>query len=181
MDRRLDRHLDDTARMDHLLRQETTVWLSTVRSDGTPHLVPIWFSWDGERVFVASKPQAVKVRNLRLHPRLMLALGEPDEDFDVGLVEAVAELPTATTRELLPPGHLEKYRDRMAAIGLDVDEYLDTYSQPILIRPTRFLPWHGRTEPRSAFATGESLLERVRRRLHDAVRVTGPAVHGAAA
>jgi len=35
----------------------------------------------------------------------------------------------------------------MAAIGLGRDEFLATYSQVIRIRPSRFLPWHGRTEP----------------------------------
>lgn len=138
------------ARIDGLLRRESTVWLSTAQPDGTPHLVPIWFSWDGDRLFIASKPGARKVRNLRANPRLMLAIGEPDEDFDVGLVEAEAEVPDVPTAELLPPDHLAKYAERMAAIGLGPDEYLETYCQPILVRPTRFLPWHGRTVPVSA-------------------------------
>jgi hypothetical protein len=85
---------------------------------------------------------------------VMLALGEPDEDFDVGLVEAEAELPDVPTAALLPEGHFAKYRERMAAIGLDDETYLRDYSQPILIRPTRFLPWHGRTTPASAVAAG---------------------------
>jgi PPOX class probable F420-dependent enzyme len=142
--------LDPAARIDRLLSTESTVWLSTVRPDGTPHIVPIWFSWDGELLFIASKPGAVKVRNLRDKPQLMVALGEPDEDFDVGLLEAIAELPDATTSELLPAGHLEKYAAQLAELGLSADEYCETYSQPILIRPTKFLPWHGRTVPPSA-------------------------------
>ena len=145
--------LDPAARIDRLLNREPIVWLSTVRPDSTPHLVPIWFSWDGETLFVASKPDARKVRNLRANPKVMLALGEPDEDFDVGLVEAEAELPDVPTAAVLPPGHFAKYRERMAAIGLDDETYLRDYSQPILIRPTRFLPWHGRTTPASATAT----------------------------
>ena len=75
--------LDPAARIDRLLNREPIVWLSTVRPDATPHLVPIWFSWDGERLFVASKPDARKVRNLRVNPKVMLALGEPDEDFEL--------------------------------------------------------------------------------------------------
>ena len=149
--------LSPAARIDGLLRRETTVWLSMATPDGTPHLVPIWFSWDGDRLFIASKPKAKKVRILRENARLMLAIGEPDEDFDVGLVEAEAVVPAATTRELLPDGHLAKYRQRMRAIGLDDEAYLDTYSQPILITPTRFLPWHGRTTPASARADGAGL------------------------
>ena len=159
--------LSPAARIDGLLCTEETVWLSTASTDGTPHLVPIWFSWDGERLFVASKPQAKKVRNLRQNPRLMLALGEPDDDFDVGLVEAEAELPEVCTAEVVPPGHLDKYARRMAAIGLTPDEFVATYSQPILIRPTRFLPWHGRSVPASATrrSSGPAVLERAVERL----------------
>jgi PPOX class probable F420-dependent enzyme len=149
--------LDPAARIDRLLNREPIVWLSTVRPDATPHLVPIWFSWDGERLFVASKPDARKVRNLRANPKVMLALGEPDEEFDVGLVEAEAELPDVPTAAVLPPGHFAKYRDWMAAIGLDDETYLRDYSQPILIRPTRFLPWHGRTTRASAVAAVATL------------------------
>jgi PPOX class probable F420-dependent enzyme len=144
--------LSPAARIDNLLRSQSTVWLSTVAVDGTPHLVPIWFSWDGERLFIASKPHARKVRNLRDNPRLMLALGDPDEDFDVGLVEAQAEIPSAPTCDVLPPDHLAKYERQMRQMGLAPAEYVETYSQPVIVRPTRFLPWHGRSIPASALA-----------------------------
>ncbi len=147
------------ARIDRMLRGEPVVWLSSVRPDGRPHLVPIWFSWDGESILIASKPHARKVVNLRHSPIVMLALGEPEDDFDVGMIEGVAELPDGTARDLLPAGHLAKYRHRMAAIGLEPDEFLATYSQVIRIRPTRFLPWHGRTA-RDA-DTGSSIDRRV--------------------
>ena len=141
------------ARIDRLLRMETVVWLSSVASDGRPHLVPVWFSWDGDAVLIASKPNARKVGNLRANPSVMLALGEPDDDFDVGMVEGVAELLEASAAALLPADHLAKYRTQMAAIGLSSEEFLATYSQVIRIRPTRFLPWHGRTAPVSLTCT----------------------------
>ena len=74
-------------RIRRFLEAEPVVWLSTVRPDGTPHLVPIWFWWDGEALLVFSKPDAQKVRNLRANPSVMLALGDAEADFDVGLVE----------------------------------------------------------------------------------------------
>src|SRR6478735_12407654 len=80
------------ARVLPMLADERIVWLSTVRPDGTPHLVPTWFLWDGEALLVWSKPNAVKVRNLRANPRLMVALGDPAADFNVGLIEAAADL-----------------------------------------------------------------------------------------
>jgi len=154
------------ARVSRLLEAEPVVWLSTVKPDGTPHLVPIWFSWDGKTILIASKPHAKKVANLRENPRVMLALGEPEDDFDVGLLEGVAEILDEPAAVALPAAHLRKYRDQMAAIGLDRAEFLATYSLVIRIRPTRFFPWHGRTEP----ASGKSGWTRADRRLQAAVR-----------
>ncbi|HET7030553.1 MAG TPA: hypothetical protein VFI34_08580, partial [Candidatus Limnocylindrales bacterium] len=87
-------------------------------------------------------------------------LGEPEDDFDVGMIQGVAELPVEPAAELLPASHLAKYRAQMAAIGLTPDEFLATYSQVIRIRPTKFLPWHGRTEPAST-RTAEPLDRRI--------------------
>jgi PPOX class probable F420-dependent enzyme len=161
------------ARINHMLQTEHVVWLSSVNGDGTPHLVPIWFSWDGESLLIASKPNARKVANLRTNPSVMLALGEPDDDFDVGMVEGIAELPTAPAAAVLPAGHLAKYRRQMAAIGLSADEFLATYSQVIRIRPTRYLRWRGRTAPASE--TGTMPLDR---RIAAAVRRVAAARRG---
>ncbi len=134
-----------TARIDRLLHVEPVVWLSSIRPDGGPHLVPIWFSWDGREILIASKPHAQKVRNVRANPSVMLALGEAEDDFDVGLLEGRAELFDTPAADVLPAAHCAKYRRQMAAIGLTRGEFLATYSQVIRIVPTRFLPWRGRT------------------------------------
>lgn len=165
-----------TARVSRLLESEPVVWLSTVKPDGTPHLVPIWFSWDGETVLIASKPHARKVANLRENPRVMLALGEPEDDFDVGLLEGVAEIVDRPAAEVLPLTHLWKYREQMAAIGLGREEFLATYSLVIRITPTRFFPWHGRTSPASA----EAGWSRADRRLQAAVRRVAASVSAGA-
>ena len=143
-----------TARIRRFLEEEPIVWLSMVRPDGRPHLVPIWFWWDGEAVLIFSKPNAQKIRNLRGRPDVMLALGDADEDFDVGLLRGTAELLDRPTRDVVPAAHLAKYADRMAAIGLDAETYAATYSQVIRITPADYLGWHGRTVPQSARVAG---------------------------
>jgi PPOX class probable F420-dependent enzyme len=176
-DRGMDPQDAATARVSRLLETEPVVWLSTVRPDGLPHLVPIWFSWDGETVLIASKPHARKVANLRVNPRVMLALGEPDEDFDVGLLEGVADILDEPAATVLPPSHLRKYRDQLAAIGLDRKEFLATYSLVIRIRPTRFFPWHGRTTPASAdphWTRADRRLQAAVRRVAASVAATAP-------
>jgi PPOX class probable F420-dependent enzyme len=134
-----------SSRVDALLDREAVVWLSSVRPDGRPHLIPIWFWWDGEAVLFASKPQACKVANLRANADCMLAIGDPDEDFDVALIEARAELAAMPTAALLAAGLQMKYRERMEVAGLTPSIFAATYSQVVRIVPTRWLPWHGRS------------------------------------
>jgi PPOX class probable F420-dependent enzyme len=125
-----------------MLASERVVWLSTVRPDGLPHLVPTWFWWDGEALLVFSRPDAVKVRNLRTNPRLMVALGRPEEDFAVGLIEAEATLDETPVR--VPDAFLSKYAGDLSEGALDPATFRATYTQAIRIVPTRFLAWRGR-------------------------------------
>jgi PPOX class probable F420-dependent enzyme len=138
------------ARVERFLETEPVIWLSSTRPDGAPHLVPTWFVWDGEAIVIRSKPHARKVRNLSHDPRAMLALGDADDDFDVGLVEARAQVVGAEmANDPLPAAFLAKYRDRIADLGLTPAEFAETYSATIRLTPVRALGWHGRTTPRS--------------------------------
>lgn len=56
------------------LHSEQNIWLATARPDGRPHLVPIWFVWVDETVYICTESQSVKARNLRLNPRATIAL-----------------------------------------------------------------------------------------------------------
>ena len=129
--------------VDAALREDAVVWLSSVQRDGRPHLVPVWFHWDGDRIVAFSKPNARKVDNLRDDPRVMLAVGTPGIDFDVELIEATAELPTAPASEVIGEGFGAKYRELLRRAGLSVQRFAEVYSQPIVIRPTRFLGYGG--------------------------------------
>jgi PPOX class probable F420-dependent enzyme len=138
------------ARIERFLAEEPVVWLSTVRPDGLPHLVPVWFAWDGEVITIMSKPGAQKVRNLRERPQAMLALGDAEADFDVGLLEATAECVDGPPA--LPEPFLAKYAERIAELGLTPERFAAIYSQHIRLTPTRALGWHGRSEPPSVVA-----------------------------
>ena len=151
------------------LEREQVVWLSSVCPDGRPHVVPIWFLWDGDSIVVFSKPDAQKVRNVRVDPRVMVAIGEPGADFDVELVEAaVAELasePGAT----LPDAFARKVRGLLDRAGITVERFAAVYSQPIRIRPTRWLGWGGEAGPvpvASAGALPSQPRRHARRRAH---------------
>ncbi|HEY4753250.1 MAG TPA: pyridoxamine 5'-phosphate oxidase family protein, partial [Candidatus Limnocylindrales bacterium] len=156
------------------LHHEPVVWVTTVRPDGRPHVVPTWFWWDGSAFLVFSKPHAVKVANLGQQPTVMLALGDPTAaDFDVLLVEGEASLLPDATARVLPSAHLAKYRTWLQAIGLDGEEYAATYSQPVPHRPDAVPGMaradaardgrHGRNRQRRACLAGIEPVRRVRR------------------
>jgi PPOX class probable F420-dependent enzyme len=140
------------ARVRRFLETEPVIWLSTIRTDGAPHLVPTWFTWDGEAIVIVSKPGAVKVRNLRANPRAMLALGDAEADFDVGLLEATAELVDGPVTPSLPAGFEAKYATRIRALDLTPAQFARTYSQLIRLVPVKALAWHGRTTQRSVLS-----------------------------
>ena len=143
-------------RVRSFLEREPIVWLSTSRPDGAPHVVPTWFAWDGETIVIRSKPEARKVRNLRHDPRAMLALGDAEDDFDVGLLEARAAVDDDLGADL-PPAFLAKYRDKMAALGLTPAEFASIYAATIRLTPARALGWHGRSRPRSLVEAAREL------------------------
>ena len=126
------------------LEREATVWLSSIRPDGRPHVVPVWFFWDGQVIDFFSKPTAQKVRNVREHPDVMIGIGEPDEEWDVELVEGTATALSEPTAQVVSPALFDKYAVAMQRAGLDRDTYVRVYSQPVRIQPTRFVGYGGR-------------------------------------
>jgi PPOX class probable F420-dependent enzyme len=115
--------------------------LASVRSDGRPHVVPLWFAWDGTAFVIYSKPHAVKVQNLRRDPNAMLALGEPGGLYGTAaLVEVRAEIDEAVG---LLTAFADKYAELMARLGLSRDTFASVYSQPIRLVPMRWLAWGG--------------------------------------
>ena len=143
-----------TARILRFLEQEPVVWLSTVRPDGAPHLVPIWFWWDGEALLVFSKPGAQKVRNLRANPSVMLALGDAEDDFDIGMFDGRAELLDRPTERSSRLPTWPSTRIGWPPSASTPAEYAATYSQVIRIVPQGFLGWHGRSTPLSSRLAG---------------------------
>ena len=116
------------------LEREPVVWLSTTRPDGGPHVVPLWFLWDGQSIVAFSKPDAQKVHNLRTNPRAMVAVGRADASFDVELIDAVADL--RDTPASLPEGFVTKYASLAAQAGIAFSAFADVYSQEIVDPPT---------------------------------------------
>jgi PPOX class probable F420-dependent enzyme len=128
------------AQVEHRLRNDPIVWFITVRPDGRPHVVPVWFFWDGETFLIGSRPNKQKLRNLRQNPNVMLALdGTGNLGDDVVVVEGTAELLNVTTLSIALPAFAEKYDVLVKSMEIDLPALMAEYSQPIRVTPTKFL------------------------------------------
>jgi PPOX class probable F420-dependent enzyme len=127
------------AHIDRRLRSEPIIWLSSVRPDGRPHLVPVWFLWDGAAILIFSKPAAQKVRNLRHSPQVMLALDSADEGEAVVLLEGRAELLGDDAPRSTLPAYAEKYAALMARIGITAQSMAGEYTQAIRVAVERLI------------------------------------------
>jgi len=127
------------AHIDRRLHAEPIIWLSTVRPDGRPHLVPVWFLWDGAAILFFSKPAAQKVRNLRHSPQVMLALDTADEGEDVVLLEGRAELLDDDAPRSTLPEYADKYAALMERIGMAADRHAAEYNQAIRVTVDRLV------------------------------------------
>ena len=129
------------ARAEERLRTEEIAWLTTVRPDGQPQSVPVWFLWDGEAFLVYSRPGARKLRNIEVNPKVGLHLNSNVEGGDVVRAECEAEVLAEAPPATEVGAYLEKYRDGIARIGFDPDGFARAYAVAIRATPTRWQIW----------------------------------------
>lgn len=60
--------------LDERLTQAQIAWFSSVRPDGSPHTVPVWFVHDEDSIWVASSPSSRKVANVNRNDRVAIAI-----------------------------------------------------------------------------------------------------------
>jgi PPOX class probable F420-dependent enzyme len=119
------------------LRTEEILWLASVRPDGRPHLVPVWFLWEGETILLFSQPDSQKIRNLRQNPAVMVSLDSADRGEDVIVLEGIAELVDDPEFTTSLPAYADKYAALLTDMGRTAETMATEYSQAIRITITR--------------------------------------------
>ncbi len=137
----LDTTSGSGARADRRLREEEVAWLTTVRQDGQPQSVPVWFLWDGESFLIYSQPGRQKLKNVGRNPGVALNLNSNAQGGDVVRAEGTAEVAGDVPPADEVDEYLEKYREAIARIGFDPDGFARTYSVALRVTPTRWQVW----------------------------------------
>lgn len=128
----------DRERAEDRLRHNLMAWLTSVRPNGQPVTIPVWFLLrEDETILVYTQPTSAKLRNLAQNPRVSLALDVCDLGRNIVRLEATADpvldQPTADKN----PGYLAKYTERIGALFGTPEQFAAQYSQAVVITPTK--------------------------------------------
>ncbi|MGW0830267.1 pyridoxamine 5'-phosphate oxidase family protein [Streptomyces prunicolor] len=114
------------------LERELDIWVASADADGLPCLVPLWFLWDGQSVWVSTRATNPTGRNLSAGRRTRLALADTR---DVVLIDGEV---TAFTAQDVPAAAVEAFH---AKSGWDPREERAPYSF-FRVRPVAVQAWH---------------------------------------
>jgi PPOX class probable F420-dependent enzyme len=137
----LDTTTEAGGRAERRLHEEEIAWLTTVRQDGQPQSVPVWFLWDGQTFLIYSQPGRQKLRNIETNSRVDLNLNSNAHGGEVVRAEGVAEIVEDAPLANEVPEYVEKYSAAIARIGFDPEGFARAYSVPLRVTPSRWQVW----------------------------------------
>jgi PPOX class probable F420-dependent enzyme len=116
-----------------LLKRPLYGHLATTRPDGRAQVNPMWFDWDGEKLYFTHTNKRQKYRNITANPNVAMSISDPDNPYRYLEVRGVVE-------EIVP--------DPMGKFYLHLnDRYSGPLSEPppdkadrviLVVRPTGF-------------------------------------------
>jgi PPOX class probable F420-dependent enzyme len=136
-----DTTTDAGKRAEARLEKEEVAWLTTVRSDGQPQTVPVWFLWDDEGFLIYPQPDRQKLKNISRNPHVGLNLNSNARGGDVVRLEGTARVADDVPPSSEVPSYVEKYRESIARIGFDVEGFARAYSVAVRVTPGRWQVW----------------------------------------
>ena len=121
------------------------VRVATVGPDGAPHVVPLWFVWEPEAVYVSVRGSSRTVANVRIDPRVALLLDAGQSWVELAGVEIHGKA------EFLEPAHpdlrrpISKWHDkyRLLLAGGGFRRFTESIPQLgfLRVRPDRVGWW----------------------------------------
>ena len=76
--------------------------LAVVMQDGTPHVTPVWFDYDGTYIIINSALGRVKDKIMRRHPQVALAVSDPEDPYRyVQIQGSVVEITEEGARNMI--------------------------------------------------------------------------------
>src|SRR5262245_40686674 len=113
-------------------------WLTTVRPDGRPDCVPVWFVLrDYDTSLVYSQASKGKLRNIEHNPNVALGLDVTDIGRDVIRIDGTAEHVSGFPPADQVPEYTFKYAERVGAMFGTPWQFAALFSEALIITPHR--------------------------------------------
>ena len=119
------------------IKRELVIWLATAGRDGRPHVVPVWFWWDGKSFLIYAIP-GQKVRDIQSNPSVALHLNTDPVGEDVVRIDGTARIDTRQPPAYKVPAYVRKYREQIKGFDWTPKVFSDQYRFAIRVKPTRF-------------------------------------------
>ncbi|MEV6902132.1 TIGR03667 family PPOX class F420-dependent oxidoreductase [Amycolatopsis sp. NPDC051372] len=137
---KLTSHLPDAdrTRVEARLQQNLMAWLTTVRPDGQPVSVPVWFlAREDGTLLLYSRPTGQKLRNVAANPRVSLGLDVTDIGRNVVRVEGTARLAADEPPADRNSAYVAKYAERIGALFGTPEDFAALFSVALVVTPTK--------------------------------------------
>ncbi len=129
---------EERERVESRLRQNLMAWLTTVRHDGQPVSVPVWFLVrDDGTILLYSQPGKQKLRSIVENPKVSLGLDVTDLGRNIVSVEGIARLAEDEPPADEQPAYLTKYIERIGALFGTPERFARMFSTAVIITPTK--------------------------------------------
>jgi PPOX class probable F420-dependent enzyme len=126
----------DRERAEDRLRSNLIAWLTTVRPDGQPVSVPVWFVLrDDETILLYSQPETAKLRNIASSPKVSFALDVTDIGRNIVRLEGTASQAHDQPPAHQNPAYLAKYTERIGALFGTPEQFAERFSAAVIITP----------------------------------------------
>ncbi|ABK77241.1 flavin-nucleotide-binding protein [Cenarchaeum symbiosum A] len=149
------------SKRDAFLQSQKLLRLATVGSDGTPHVVPVWYVYKNGKIYIGTNTQTQKAHNLEGRPRAGFSVDEGS-----GMYNVTAVTGSGSVTFIMDKMEVERIErlimDKYHLSGDDADKVLTITDCIIVITPDRFSAWHvpdplaGQSHPKGIMSKKEA-------------------------
>jgi len=111
------------------LKKSHNYWITTVKADGSPHVMVVWGLWQDGRFLFSTGSKSQKTKNLGRNPNCVVATELAPEAV---IVEGTAELADVAARRKLLASYPRKYKWDMSSM---TDDILSMKEPVFAVRP----------------------------------------------
>ena len=132
--------------IDTFLEEPLLARLATADRGGQPHVIPVWYGWDGESMWVSSYSNTRKVSDLEENPKIAIVIDIAGEKIDTkavileGQAELVKEPPEFLRKQII--WIYKRYLGEEGVLDKDPQEWItDPHNMLIKLTPEKVITW----------------------------------------